>query len=186
MDMALGEVGKAAAVVDIPVGHEDVADVGRHIPEPGDLPYGRLLLGERGLRHPEPFGAERAEPSVPIGSRTSARPSPVSTRTRPSVLPLMEASRTWSPTCLRTQGSADMLRERRGLLLDLAGRAKARDAAAAWTARVHAVTARTDRQDVDALLIRPDGLVAGAWPTGRDFGATTLVRVPGTWFSQPA
>ncbi|BFO16051.1 hypothetical protein SHKM778_24390 [Streptomyces sp. KM77-8] len=58
--------------------------------------------------------------------------------------------------------SADLLREGRGLLLDLVGRAEARDAAAAWTGRVNTVTARTDRVDVDALLIRPDGCVAWA------------------------
>ncbi|WP_375792310.1 aromatic-ring hydroxylase C-terminal domain-containing protein [Streptomyces rhizosphaericus] len=34
--------------------------------------------------------------------------------------------------------------------------------------RVNTVTARTDRVDVDALLIRPDGCVAWALPTGQD------------------
>ena len=46
--------------------------------------------------------------------------------------------------------------------------------------------ARTDRVDVDALLIRPDGCVALAVPTGQDLDATTLVRALGTWFGQPA
>ncbi|WP_371674687.1 hypothetical protein [Streptomyces sp. NBC_00289] len=45
---------------------------------------------------------------------------------------------------------------------------------------------RTDRVDVDALLIRPDGCVAWALPTGQDLDATTLVRALGTWFGQPA
>ncbi|MFY1669555.1 hypothetical protein ACN27G_06310 [Plantactinospora sp. WMMB334] len=36
--------------------------------------------------------------------------------------------------------SADLLREGRGLLLDLVDRAEVRDAAAAWTARVNTVT----------------------------------------------
>ncbi|MGW7203114.1 aromatic-ring hydroxylase C-terminal domain-containing protein [Streptomyces sp. NPDC054837] len=58
--------------------------------------------------------------------------------------------------------SADLLREGRGLV----DRAEARDAAAAWTGRVNTVTARTDRVDVDALLIRPDGCVAWALPAG--------------------
>jgi hypothetical protein len=40
-------------------------------------------------------------------------------------------------------------------------------AAAAWTGRVNTVTARTDRVDVDALLIRPDGCVAWACLPGR-------------------
>ena len=37
-----------------------------------------------------------------------------------------------------------------------------------------------------ALLIRPDGCVAWALPTGQDLDATTLVRALGTWFGQPA
>ena len=78
--------------------------------------------------------------------------------------------------------SADLLREGRGLLLDLVDRAEVRDAAAAWTGRVDTVTARTDRVDVDALLIRPDGCVAWALPTGQGLDAATLVRAPGTWF----
>ncbi|MER5942519.1 hypothetical protein ABT121_35075 [Streptomyces sp. NPDC001928] len=76
--------------------------------------------------------------------------------------------------------------EGRGLLLDLVDRAEVRDAAAAWTGRDNTVTARTDRGDVDALLIRPDGCVAWALPTGQDLDATTLVRALGTWFGQPA
>ncbi|MFJ8630852.1 hypothetical protein [Streptomyces sp. NPDC093568] len=40
--------------------------------------------------------------------------------------------------------------------------------------------------DVDALLIRPDGCVARALPTGQDLDATMLVRALGTWFGQPA
>jgi hypothetical protein len=43
-----------------------------------------------------------------------------------------------------------------------------------------------DRVDVDALLIRPDGCVAWALPTGQDLDATTLVRAlaPG-WANGP-
>ncbi|MER6691609.1 hypothetical protein [Streptomyces minutiscleroticus] len=63
--------------------------------------------------------------------------------------------------------SADLLREGRGPLLDLVDRAEARGAAAAWTGRVNTVTARTDRVDVDALLIRPDGCVARPCLPGR-------------------
>ena len=86
----------------------------------------------------------------------------------------------------RSTPSTDLLREGRELLLDLVDRAEVRDAAAAWTGRVNTVTARTDRVDVDALLIRPDGCVAWALPTGQDLDATTLVRALGTWFGQPA
>lgn len=56
--------------------------------------------------------------------------------------------------------SADLLREGRGLLLDLVDQRRG-------PRRVNAVTARTGRVDVDALLIRPDGLVARALTTGR-------------------
>jgi hypothetical protein len=82
--------------------------------------------------------------------------------------------------------SADLLREGRGPLLDLVDRAEARDATAACSGRVNTATARTGRADVDALLIRPDGCVAWALPTGQDLDATTLVRALGTWFGQPA
>jgi hypothetical protein len=78
--------------------------------------------------------------------------------------------------------SADLLRGDRGFLLDSVDRAQAPDAAAAWTVRVNTVTARTDPVDVDALLIRPDGRVAWALPTGRDLAATALVRALRTWF----
>jgi hypothetical protein len=82
--------------------------------------------------------------------------------------------------------SADLLRDGRWLLLDRVDRAEVRDAAGAWTGRVNTVTARTDRVDVDALLIRPDGCVAWALPTGQDLDAVALVRAPGSWFGQPA
>ncbi|MFH8468999.1 hypothetical protein [Streptomyces sp. NPDC017991] len=82
--------------------------------------------------------------------------------------------------------SADLLRERRGLLGDLVDRAEGRDSAAAWTAQVNTVTARTDRMDGDALLIRPDGCAARALPTGQDLDATTPVCAPAAWFGQPA
>lgn len=82
--------------------------------------------------------------------------------------------------------SADLLREGRGLLVDLVDRAEVRDAAAASTGRVNTVTARTDRVDVDALLIRPDGFVAWVLPTGQDLDATTLVSALGTWFGHLA
>ncbi|WP_326550253.1 aromatic-ring hydroxylase C-terminal domain-containing protein [Micromonospora sp. NBC_01813] len=51
---------------------------------------------------------------------------------------------------------------------------------------VNTVTARTNRVDVDALLIRPDGCVAWALRTGQDLDATALVGALGTWFGHPA
>jgi hypothetical protein len=82
--------------------------------------------------------------------------------------------------------SADLLHDGRGLLPELVDRAEVRDAAAAWTGWGNTVTAGTDRVDVDALLIRPDGCVAWALPTGQDPDATALVRALGTWFGHPA
>jgi hypothetical protein len=81
--------------------------------------------------------------------------------------------------------SADLLRGDRGLLLGLVDRAEVRDAAAAWIGGVNTVTAGTNRVDVDALLIRSDGCVAWALPTGRDLAATALVRALRTWFGHP-
>ncbi|WP_373861685.1 aromatic-ring hydroxylase C-terminal domain-containing protein [Micromonospora saelicesensis] len=55
-------------------------------------------------------------------------------------------------------------------------------AAAAWTGRVNTVAARTDRVDVDALLIRPDGCVAWALNPRRHHAgacAGNLVRPTG-------
>ncbi|MET8043661.1 hypothetical protein ABZU25_22695 [Micromonospora sp. NPDC005215] len=82
--------------------------------------------------------------------------------------------------------SADLLREGRVLLLGLADLAEVGDATAAWTGRVNTVTARTDRVDVDASLIRPDGCVAWALPTALDLDTTALVCALGTWFGHPA
>lgn len=124
-----------------------------------------------------------ADSFLPRASRISDAGSPADTsHTR---------SRTATITCCREDftavtRSADLLREGRELLLDLVDRAEVRDAAAAWTGRVNTVTARTDRVDVDALLIRPDGCVAWALPTGQDLATTTLVRALGTWSGQPA
>ena len=54
-----------------------------------------------------------------------------------------------------------------GVLLDLADDAELRDSAAKWSDRVDVVTCRTDAfPGVDAVLLRPDGYVAEAWPTG--------------------
>ncbi|WP_030491152.1 hypothetical protein [Micromonospora chokoriensis] len=82
--------------------------------------------------------------------------------------------------------SADLLRAGRGLLLDLVDRAEVHAAAAGWTGRVNTVTARTDRVDVDASLIRPDGCVACALPTGAVPRRHQLVRALSTWIGQPA
>ena len=118
------------------------------------------------------------------------RSLPTNTSAKPRVLDPVECepAKTRAPSRWVTAvtRSADLLREGGGSCSTSSGRAEVRDAAAAWTGRVDTVTARTDRVDVHALLIRPDGCVARALPTGRDLDATTLVRAPATWFGQPA
>ncbi|MGW2044690.1 FAD-dependent monooxygenase [Streptomyces sp. NPDC001858] len=78
--------------------------------------------------------ARRHGRSVRVGRRPSARRHPV-----PDPDGVTAVTR-----------SADLLREGRGLLLDLVDRAEVHDAAAAWTGRVSTVTARTERVDLDA------------------------------------
>jgi hypothetical protein len=72
--------------------------------------------------------------------------------------------------------SADLLRDGRGLLLEPVDRTEVRDAAAAWTGRVNTVTARTDRVDVEALLIRLCRLGLAHRPEPRRHHARHLVR----------
>ncbi|WP_437022898.1 hypothetical protein [Streptomyces sp. enrichment culture] len=120
------------------------------------------------------------------------RPGPSSTRTPPNGIRSRRAcGRTRArialmrPVTAATR-SADLLREGRGLPAR-ARRPRGRPRCRGRVDRTgRHVTARTDRVDVDALLIRPDGCVARALPTGQDLDATTLVRALGTWFGQPA
>ncbi|WP_157881392.1 hypothetical protein [Streptomyces phaeochromogenes] len=83
--------------------------------------------------------------------------------------------------------SADLLREGRGLLLDLVDRAEARDAAASWTGRVNTVPppARTGWTPTRCSS-GPTAVSPGPCPPGQDLDATTPVRAPGTWSGQPA
>jgi hypothetical protein len=175
------------------------------------LQRGLLVVGERLLtvrqlrrsgqpaRPPDPPADEQGEGGHQDPTSTSRVPSstPKATRNPTSISIGVRLSRIGPDMKLTLERpdpdvvtavtrSADLLREGRELLLDLVDRAEVRDAAAAWTGRVNSVTARTDRVDVDALLIRPDGCVAWALPTGQDLDATTLVRALGTWFGQPA
>jgi hypothetical protein len=76
--------------------------------------------------------------------------------------------------------SADPLREGRGLLLDLVDRAEVRDAVADRNGQ-HRHRPHGPGACRRALLIRPDGCVAWALPTGQDLDdATTLLRALGT------
>ncbi|NGO70283.1 hypothetical protein G5C65_18405 [Streptomyces sp. SB3404] len=73
----------------------------------------------------------------------------------------------------------------RGLLLDLAGRPEIRRAAQTWERRVRLLSAGAERDDVDALLIRPDGCVAWALPPGAPLDEERLTGALGAWFGSP-
>ncbi|MGH3348225.1 MAG: FAD-dependent monooxygenase [Nocardioides sp.] len=80
--------------------------------------------------------------------------------------------------------SAGVLRKGRPVLLDLADRAALRDLAGEWGGRVDVVSATIDDRPADALLIRPDALIA--WAAAVDEpGETALPGLRGaltTWF----
>lgn len=96
-------------------------------------------------------------------------------------LPPAELTRTGagSGATIRTP---ELLRDGRGLLLDLGAGA---DGAPAWGARVERVTARpvagSPLEAGDALLVRPDGYVAWA---GRSTGDPSLRRALHRWFGE--
>lgn len=83
---------------------------------------------------------------------------------------------------------AGMLREGRAVLLDLADEPELRALVAHWDSRVEVVTATTDEPPVDALLIRPDGVIAWAAP----IDAPSRTSVPAlrdaltAWFGAPS
>ncbi|MEU6422807.1 FAD-dependent monooxygenase [Streptomyces spiralis] len=81
-----------------------------------------------------------------------------------------------------------LLHAGRGILLDLAGDARLREAAAGWAGRVDAVTATPATADAgavfagaQAVLVRPDGHVAWTHTGGTDGLGTALTR----WFGTP-
>ncbi|WP_223166840.1 FAD-dependent monooxygenase [Nonomuraea sp. SYSU D8015] len=84
---------------------------------------------------------------------------------------------------LSTGGSLfDHLGRGRGVLLDLADRAEVRAAAAGWSERIEIVTAQLKIDEVDALLLRPDGCVAWELPAGADPRHKALPAALARWF----
>lgn len=78
-------------------------------------------------------------------------------------------------------------RSGRGLLLDLDGRSDACDAVANWSDRVDVVRARCrERDDVSALLVRPDGYAAWVAPTGEAHQPGPLDGALYRWFGRPS
>jgi hypothetical protein len=79
---------------------------------------------------------------------------------------------------------AGMLHSGRPVLLDLAARADLREVVGQWRGRLDVVTRELDERRADALLVRPDGLIA--WAASRDEPAETAVpalrQAVTTWF----
>lgn len=78
----------------------------------------------------------------------------------------------------------DALHAARPVLLDLAGRAELVDVASGWLGRVDVRTAPASERPADALLIRPDAVVAWAAPVGEAAGtaAAALGNALAHWF----
>ncbi len=82
---------------------------------------------------------------------------------------------------------AGILREGRSVLLDLADRPDLREVAGQWDDRADVVTATIAERPVDALLIRPDGLIAWAAAIGTpsQTALPALREALTTWFGVP-
>ncbi len=79
---------------------------------------------------------------------------------------------------------AELLHDARPLFLDLANRAGLRDVAREWRHRIDIHSAEADDRPADALLIRPDAIIASAATIAEpaDTAAATLREALGTWF----
>ena len=78
----------------------------------------------------------------------------------------------------------EVLREGRALLLDLDPAEPLRALAAAWKGRLgHIAAAKTEKVDADALLVRPDGVVA--WAGIGDALHSEAVRAVTRWLGDP-
>jgi 2-polyprenyl-6-methoxyphenol hydroxylase-like FAD-dependent oxidoreductase len=83
---------------------------------------------------------------------------------------------------------AGMLRSSRGVLLDLADQPVLRELLDRWGGRVAVVNATIDQRPADALLIRPDGLIAWAATASARCETTipALREALITWFGAPS
>jgi 2-polyprenyl-6-methoxyphenol hydroxylase-like FAD-dependent oxidoreductase len=80
---------------------------------------------------------------------------------------------------------AELLRPARGVLLDLSGGLAGTEALGGWSDRVDVVVAKsTGPLDAAVLLLRPDGRVVWADPSGTD--GEGLRSALGAWFGEPA
>ncbi|WP_328666197.1 FAD-dependent monooxygenase [Streptomyces sp. NBC_00322] len=85
----------------------------------------------------------------------------------------------------RKTSSSELLHPGRGVLLDLKGDPQLREIAAGWAGRVDSVTADDPDCDapMDGILVRPDGYVAWASPSGSRTDG--LADALGRWFGLP-
>jgi 2-polyprenyl-6-methoxyphenol hydroxylase-like FAD-dependent oxidoreductase len=83
---------------------------------------------------------------------------------------------------------AGVLQDGRPVLLDLADRADLRKAAGPWEGRVDIVSVPLAERPADALLIRPDTLIAWAATVGQsgETALPALLEALTTWFGGPA
>lgn len=77
---------------------------------------------------------------------------------------------------------ADLPPDPRGLLLDFADRAELRATASGWLRRVRSLTCKTEQEEAEGVLLRPDGCVAWILPAGEDFRPEDLTAALETWF----
>jgi hypothetical protein len=100
----------------------------------------------------------------------------------------------WAPNLvLQTDGEhstvADLLSDGRGLLVDRSGRPELRNLAGGWDDRIRLVAAKYDNRsdNLDAMLVRPDGYVAWAVASGDwdDDSEKSLLAALGKWFGSP-
>ncbi|MFI6865842.1 FAD-dependent monooxygenase [Nocardia sp. NPDC050406] len=80
---------------------------------------------------------------------------------------------------------AELMRDARPVLLDLADRAELREVAREWLPRIDIVTAKTDDRPADALLIRPDAYIAWAASGDEATDTAALREALATWFGEP-
>jgi 2-polyprenyl-6-methoxyphenol hydroxylase-like FAD-dependent oxidoreductase len=83
---------------------------------------------------------------------------------------------------------AGLLGEGRPVLLDLADRADLREVAGRWDGRVEVSNGTIHERPADAVLIRPDALIAWAAPVGEpaETAVPALREALATWFGTPS
>ncbi|WP_045746651.1 FAD-dependent monooxygenase [Actinoplanes rectilineatus] len=89
-----------------------------------------------------------------------------------------------APDLLLVDGTrlGELLREGQGVLLDLSGSGRLREAATAWDRLRYIGGQARDDLGIRALLVRPDGIVA--WAEGHETASATFPQAAGRWFGR--